>query len=444
MRLLPVELFGAYAAAAAIVLLSEVVPNFGFGAALVNQSDETEDQAAAAAVHFTLRLITRSTWALAMIGIAVAFGSGPFQTALIVLTIAAWLRGLGATVLSLLVRRVEHERIAIVQVLGDVTSTIIAIVLAITLENIWALVAGNLGAAVVALALFYGWRPIWRPRLSLERSRVRYFVSYGRTVMIGHLLRQLLENIDDLWVRISIGTSGLGFYSRAYQLAGLPRRLVALPINDVALGTFAELNERRAVLSRAFSRSIGALARAGFLAGGAVAVVAPEFIRVVLGDKWLPMVDTFRLMLVFSLLDPMRVAIGHLFTGTGRARELITITGGQVIVLAALMIPLGQRFGIEGVAVALAISALSGTAALLVTARRHVDIDLRRLFLTPTLALGLGLTAAYAAVRIPGVLGEDWRTGAVKLAAFAVSSLGVMALFERHWAREVIALAHRH
>lgn len=439
MRLLPVELFGVYAAALAVVLLTEVVPNFGFGAALVNRTQASADEHAAAAVHFTLRLITRSIWAAVLISVAIAIASGPFQTALIVLTAAAWLNGLGGTALSLLVRRVEHERIAAQQVASDITSTVIAIGFALVFENIWALVAGSLGAAVVSLLFFHGWRPVWHPALSLDAARVRYFLSYGRHAMVGHLLRQLLENIDDLWVRFSIGSTGLGFYSRAYQLAGLPRRIVALPINNVALGTFAELNERREALSRAFSRSIGALARGGFLAAGATVVVAPELIRLTLGGKWLPMVDSFRLMLVFSLLDPMRVAIGHLFTGTGRARELVTITGLQVVVLTVLMIPLSDRFGIEGVAVALALSAAAGTVALFTRAQKHVDIDLRRIFLTPSLALGLGLFAAYLAVRIPGVLGEDWRTASAKLAAFATCSLTVMAIFERHWAREIFA-----
>lgn len=440
MRLLPVELFGAYAAALAIVMLSEVVPNFGFGGALVNRSTETADEEAAAAVHFSLRLISRSIWAIVIIGTAWALADGPFQTALIVLTAAAWLRGLAGTVFSLFVRRVEHARLAGIQVVGDVVSTAVAIVLAITTEDVWALVGGNLAAAAIALGLSYLWRPIWRPRLSLDRDRVRYFFSYGRQVFVGHLLRQLLENIDDLWVRLSIGTSGLGFYSRAYQLAGVPRRLIALPINDVALGTFAELNERRQALSRAFTRSIGAIARGGFLAGGAIAVVAPEFISVVLGTKWLPMVDTFRLMLVFSLLDPMRVAVGHLFTGTGNARRLIQITLGQVVVLAALMVPLGEAFGIEGVAVALAVSAITGSATLFFQAREFVSIDLRQLFWWPTVALGLGLFAAALSVRIPGVLGEDWRTATVKLAAFSITSLAILFTFERRPFDQLIAM----
>lgn len=440
MRLLPVELFGIYAAATAIVVLTEVLPNWGFGAALVNRTAETEDEQAAAAVHFTLRLITRTLWACIIIGCAFRFASGPFQTALVVLAGAGWLRGIAGTGLSLLIRRVEHQRIALVQLIGDIVSTLLAIGLAIAFANIWALVAGNLAAALVSLTLLYGWRPVWRPTLSLHRERVRYFISYGRTVMISHLLRQLLENIDDLWVRVLIGTTGLGFYSRAYQLAGLPRRLVALPINDVALGTFAELGARPDKLSQAFNRSVGALARGGFLAGGAVAVVAPEFIRVVLGAKWLPMADTFRLMLVFSLLDPLRVAIGHLFTGTGRARQLITITLGQVVILAALMVSLGDRYGIEGVGVALAISAVLGTALLLFKARELVSIDVRKLFLAPTLALLAGLAAAYLMVRVPGVLGEDWRTAAVKLAAFTVTSFGIMVVLERQWMRTIFDL----
>ncbi len=394
MRLLPIELFGAFATATAIVLLTEVLPNLGLGAALVNRVDETHDEDAAAAVHFTLRLITRSIWAATLIVFGLALTSGPLQTALIVLAIANWARGLTGTALSLCVRRVQHERVAVNRAIINLLSSIAAIILAVRLESIWALLAPSVVGAVISLIAYHLWRPVWRPWLSFDRTRISYFLGYGTTVMGGHLLRQLLENADDLWVRLSFGDVGAGIYSRAYHLAGLPSRVVAQPVNQVALGSFAEAAGDRAALSADVNRTVRLLASGGFLTAGGLAVTAPDLVQLVLGEKWLPMVDVFRWMLVFSMLDPMRVALGHLLTGTGRARELLRVSGLQVLVLIALMVPLGRVWGPSGVASAVTASAAAGTAALFRAAHRHVELDLRQTLLRPTLTTAAGVLAA--------------------------------------------------
>ena len=54
-----------------------------------------------------------------------------------------------------------------------------------------------------------------------------------------------------------------------------------------------------------------------------MALVAPEFIRIALGEKWMPMLSTFRIMLIFTLLDPIRVSVSDLFLAVGVPSQLV-------------------------------------------------------------------------------------------------------------------------
>ena len=56
-RLLPVETFGVYAGASALVVLTSVFATFGMGGAFLHRALETEDEERAATVHFTLKLL---------------------------------------------------------------------------------------------------------------------------------------------------------------------------------------------------------------------------------------------------------------------------------------------------------------------------------------------------------------------------------------------------
>jgi hypothetical protein len=73
-----------------------------------------------------------------------------------------------------------------------------------------------------------------------------------------------------------------------------------------------------------------------------------------------------------------------------------------------------------------------GIVILLHRARTYVDISLKTLFLAPGLGIVLSLLLARAAAVLPGVLGSDWRTGAVKAAVFTIIYGATLLALERH------------
>jgi O-antigen/teichoic acid export membrane protein len=196
-------------------------------------------------------------------------------------------------------------------------------------------------------------------------------------------------------------------------------------------------------LSRAFSLSNAWLLRGGFLFSGLLLLIAPEFIRLLLGDKWLPMLTAFRLMIVFALLDPIRSSLASLFTAVGRPEQVLPTRLTQLAVLLLAMALLGTRFGINGVAVAVDLMMLTGTVLLLHLARQHADFSVAGLFAAPVAASLVGLAAALGLLALVcgptgGECGSDWLTAGVKLVAYGSLYSVVLFALER---REITRLA---
>ncbi|MEJ2732388.1 MAG: oligosaccharide flippase family protein [Anaerolineae bacterium] len=430
-RLLPVDTFGVYAGANALVQLTVLVAAFGMGGAFLHRAPETEDENQAASVHLTLKLVFTLAWAgLMLIGSAL-FATGETRTALLLLTITTAGTQLAQTPQLILIRRVVHRRLALLQLLNALLTTLVAVGLAWGGATLWALLATDVATMILTLAVLYGWRPVWRPRLAWTPDVMRYFLRFGSRNFAAVTLLQALDKFDDLWTRFFLGTTAMGYYSRAYNFATYPRTILAAPINTVAGGTYAELKENRQRLSRAFFRTNAFLVRSGFFLAGFLALTAPEFIRLLVGDKWLPMLDAFRLMLVFTLLDPIKITVSNLFIAVGKPEKVVQARLIQLAVLLTGLFTLGPTLGIAGVALSVDVMLVVGIALLLWQARTHVDFSARRLFAVPMLALILGIAAARAAITIPGVLGSDWRTGAVKTVVFCVLYVGIMILLER-------------
>jgi len=441
-RLLPVETFGVYAWASSVVTLSAVIPDFGFVDAFVHRAPETEDEEQAAAVHFTLQLVFTLTWAAVLIGGALIWASGQTRLALVLLAATAAGVQLTRTPRLILARRVVHRRLALVNLVDALVSAIVAVGLAWRGVTLWSLLATNLITLVVSVVLLYVWRPVWRPRLLWRPPVMRYFLQFGSKSVLATALSRALDRVDDLWVGAYLGEVSMGFYSKAYSFATYPRKILAAPVYKVAGGTYAELKGDRKRLSQAFFRVNAFLLRSGFFLAGLLSLVAPEFIRLLLSAKWLPMLGIFRLMLVYTLFDPIKLTVANLFVAVGKPEQVVWAGAVQLAVLVAGLFAFGPFLGTVGVALAVDLMLVVGIAILLWQARSYVDFAVWRLLAVPGLALAVGMLLASGASTLSGVAGIDWRTGLAKILVFSVAyGLCLFALEHRQVMEALSALS---
>ena len=442
-RWLPVDVFGTYALASSVVGLSALVAHLGMSYAFLHRAKEVENEELATAVFFTLGLVSALTM-VTVLGLSTfVFASGSLRTALFLLTGTSSVSMLTNVPVQVLARRVVYRRLALLKLAHSVLATPISLALAWKGVTLWALLSYDMTNVLLAVLVLYVWRPVWRPRLAWSPQVVRYLLRFGgRSFLVG-LLYKALDRIDDLWVGIYLGQTALGFYSKAYSFATYPRRVVAEPVAAVAAGTYAELKGNRQQLSQAFFRTTALLVRCGFLIGGGLTLIAPEFIRLVLGEKWLPMLNPFRLMLVFTLLDPLKLTIGDVFIAVGKPERLISIHLMQLVVMVVGLYALGPVLDIVGVALAMDSMLVLGIGLLLWQLRKYVDFSARELFLVPFLALAAGMILASSVLLVPSILGADWRTGSAKLAIFVLVYVGLSAVLERRQIRVVFAALAR-
>lgn len=416
---LPVESFGVYQTASSIVAISAVVAGFGMMGAFLHRAPETEDEEQAAAVHFTLEVIFVLAWSTVLVIASFLLATGEDRTALLVLTVVQAGVLLANTPRFVLIRRVVHRRLALLQLFNVVLSSAVALYLAWRGAGLWALLATDVVTLLLTIFFLYLWRPVWRPRLTWSPPAMRYFLRFGSRNSLAIMLLQALNHVDDLWTRAFLGKEALGYYSRAYTFATYPRTLLAASVNTVAGGTYAELKGHRKRLSQAFFRTNALLVRTGFYLAGVLALIIPEFIHLVITDKWLPMLPAFRLMLIFTLLDPIKVTVADLFVAVGKPEKVVRARLVQFGTLVVGLFLLGPPLGISGVALAVDVMLVVGISLLLWQAREYVDIAVTRLFAVPALALGTGLLASYLALQLAGLPGPSWWTGLIKATAFS-------------------------
>lgn len=431
-RMLPVEVFGIYAWAHAITTLTGVLPDFGLGGAFVHRAPETQDENRAAEVQFTLQVILTLTWAAGLSVWSIFATSNPSRRMALLWVIAmAAVSQLTRTPRLILTRRVVQRRVALIQLLDTITSSIVAIILAWRGATLWALLATDLTTSLVKVIGYYVWRPVWRPRVRWDVPAMRYFLGFGIRNVTAITLLRALDRLDDLWVGSFLGDTAMGLYARAYQFATYPRKILASPVNMVTTGTYAELKSSRRRLSQAFYRINALLVRSGFFIAGILALIAPEIIRLLIGRKWMPMLGAFRLMLVYTMFDPFKLTIAGVFIAVGRPERVVRARMIQLIVMVIGLAALTPMLGIAGVALAVDAMLVVGIVLLLWQARSYVDFSIQKLFGAPLIGLIVGMGLSRLVIEIPGIRGSDWRTGGIKLVVFLATYGSILLTLER-------------
>jgi O-antigen/teichoic acid export membrane protein len=396
-RLVPVEVFGVYAFAAALTTLTAVLARFGMDDALVQRAPETDNAISAAGVHFTLAAALAGLWFLLVLGLAWLNADGQTLVAIAVLALAQLALLLSATSTALLRRAVQHRLLSQINLIATLLASILGLGLAWLGYGLWALLAIDAVAALCTLAALFLWGPAWRPRLAWNTHVARHLLRFGSRNALGRLLENAQMKVDKLWAGGALGAQALGFYSRAFAYSRAPVGLVDRPLASIVLGAYAELAHDRGRLSAAVNRINELVVHGAALATVTVGLVAPELIVMLIGAKWLPMLDAFRLLLLAAVPTTLVRSLVQLLVGAGDPASRIRIATVRLLVLGVGIGILGERLGIVGVALAVLGSAGAGLALSLHQAARYADLDVRAVLLVPTIATAAALLAGLLA-----------------------------------------------
>jgi O-antigen/teichoic acid export membrane protein len=330
---------------------------------------------------------------------------------------------------TLLSKHLAFSRLAITDVAASLVMTIVAVYLAWKGWGMWALVAERVSGLGTRFLLTWGVFRRWSPRLGWDRQIARWLWDFGRPLWMAGNVSYLLDQFDDFWVGTTLGKTSLGFYGKSYEFALYPRRVIGNPLVTVMLPLFARIYKDRPLLSRLFHRSMYILLRLGVLVAGAFALLLPEFIHLVIGDKWLPMLWTFRLMLIYTTLDAPVMLASNLLLASGRPQALRQASLAQAAFFVPAVIAGAQWIGINGVALAADGMLLIGAWRLYRALGEVVDLSLRSLLLWPLCALALAWGAGMA-LESQSQLALGL-AAALKLGTFAILYAGILLLAER-------------
>jgi O-antigen/teichoic acid export membrane protein len=341
MRLLEPGDYGVFAIALLVSGFITLFSELGLGVALVQAPGLSESQARMAC---TMVIALNVVVALVIIGlaplIATVFEEPEVASVMRVLTLELLIAAIATVPLALLERGLRFREVSLGHMAGGVAGSVVTLGAALMDAGVWSLVAGALTGALVrsaAWVVFHGRvvRPS-RPRL----EAIRPVLNVSGHVLATRFMWYWSGHADQLVLGRLLHASALGLYNVSAQLAMLPAGKVMEVVNRVAFPVLSRLQVDSQGLQLTHRNSTAFLALYGFGVCWGLAAVAPEFVGVVLGDKWLKAVLP---LAILSMVAPLRMLSAFNNTVVTAIGKPQAATYEQL--LACVLLPLAVGIG---------------------------------------------------------------------------------------------------
>ncbi len=286
--------------------------------------------------------------------IARFYGKPELTAVTAVLSLSFILSGLSIQHAALLRRHMRFGSLASVQVVSQIITVTVTILLALYGWRYWALVGGSFTTALSTAALTFYFCP-WMPRPMRKGTGVRDMLKFGGHLTGFNFINYFSYNADSILIGRFIGEDALGLYAKAHQLFMMPINQVRGPLTQVAMPVLSSLKHQPDRYVKYYQRLLDILATLTIPLTIYCALEADFLIRLLLGSQWVAAVPVFRIMAVAGLVLTVAGTRGLVLISYGFSQRYF-YWGAFNAVLCVVSFIVGIPYGIEGVAASFTIA----------------------------------------------------------------------------------------
>lgn len=354
-RLLAPNDFGLMGIALLMMAVLETFSQTGFEQALIQKKQNIEGYLDSAWTVLVLRgsLLFVVLWLISPYA-AIFFNVPQAKLVMQVIGISLLLRAFSNVAVIYFQKELEFNKQFILEVSGTLADFIVAVSAALILRSVWALVFGLLAGNAARLVVSYLIHP-YRPTFTSDLGKAKELFVFGKWLFGASILLFLIKQGDDAFVGKLLGATMLGFYQMAYRISNIPTTEITHVISQVTFPAYSKLRDNIPKLREAYLKVLQVTAFLSFPIAGLIFVLAPDFTKIFLGEKWMPIVPAMQIFCVLGINRSIAAASGPIFLATGRPDIEAKLPAAQLLLLAILIYPLTAKWGIAGTAASVVI-----------------------------------------------------------------------------------------
>ena len=298
----------------------------------------------------------------------------------------------------------------------------VALVMALSGMAYWGIAAQNVVYITVSTMMFWRYSG-FRPNLKFSLQPVKEMLPFSSKLLITTIFHLLNENFFTTLLGHFFTKKDVGYYYNGYKWTNTGTQTISLAIENVMQPVMSKAGDGDRL--RIFCKLLEVTAFISMPCMIGLALIAPEFITITIGDKWLPSAEIMMVLCVWGAFFPICQVYQKQLLSAGKSGEMMFCVVARCAVQIAV-VALTFKYGIFTMVT-------SGTAANVLSilvvhcfVRRINGVSLW-MFLCAVfpfvIVAALSVTAGYFAASF---FDGDFVRIAVKIVATAAVYLGVL------------------
>ncbi len=324
-RILAPEHYGIISIVTVFISLCNIFVSSGFGSAVVQKKNATDDDFNTAfVISFTISILLYLILFFLSPYIANFYHMPDLVMVLRVMGIRLIIASLNTIQHAYIQRQMKFKKFFFATLFGTVLSAIVGIILAYLNFGVWALVAQYLiNTTVDTIVLAFVCK--WKVRFYFNLKKAKELFSFGWKVLCTELIFTLESDIRSLIVGKVFGSADLAYYDQGRKYPSLFVTNINSSITKVMLPAFSKEQDDIEKLKKMLQKSVkvSTYALAPLLIG--FALLSDNFILIFLTEKWLPAVPYVQIFCLVFLTRPFENSCHQALLAIGKSGIVMKI-----------------------------------------------------------------------------------------------------------------------
>lgn len=352
-RLLSPLEFGLVNMVTPFIFFTMIFADMGFSTAVIQRKDISDYETS---TMFWMSIITGSFFTfLSLVAIVplfayVIYDEPRIVSLAILLSMEIILFSVRSQYNAIMNRNMQFNAIAVIQLLGSVVSTIVAIVTALNGFGAWALVWMRLTQGLFETVCYIGWVR-WMPQFVSLRDLPTEMLKFGLHLTGYRTADFSNRSMHSVLIGAVLGPIALGPYAVANRLMRLPIDEFIQALSRIATTSLSRLQDDHHEFEVFYCRMLRIILLIGGPAIAFAAVMAEPIVVLFLGEQWISAAPIFSFLAIASISQLLTSTIGWTQISTARTDRIFRWSVYMLpITLASFVI--GHYWGAIGVAAA--------------------------------------------------------------------------------------------
>jgi lipopolysaccharide exporter len=354
--------FGLIAMAVSVLSLLEALSGFGFQSYLIQNQDADDAHYNTVWTLTVIRAIAiAALLAIVAIPAAVFWRDPRIEGLMYFYAVAALFMGITNVGIVDLLKDMNFRRNFIFRVGARFGGFAVGVVLAVVLQNYWAIALAALAHQILSVVMSYILHP-FRPRFSL--SAMKEIWAFSSWVLVRSVVAFTGRRADRILLGRMIGLDAAGLYDVANEASSIPTSELVLVIGEAIVPGFARLAGKPKEFAATYVKSISIILSLSVPAGLGMMLIADPFVMVVLTPEFAPAIPVIQILAIYGILSTGLGNLHGVYMAVGQARRSAFFqfveTGVRLPILVAGIVYWGMIGAAWAMVISGAISLLYG------------------------------------------------------------------------------------